>query len=104
MSLISMACWWCGIIIWANIVSAALRTDVPAEPDALAESEALGELGGVVLELSMPGIPDVLESLEPPLEVEAPQPATARVTVTAAAEISSDRFMVSVSFVLNVSG
>jgi len=77
-SLISTACSWCGIIPWANIVSAAL---CPAE--------AAGALLDIIPELpwSMPGTEPPVEAelelevaVEPAVPVEHPARASAPAT------------------------
>jgi hypothetical protein len=88
MVLISMACFWCGIIIWANRTSASLGA-LPAslEADGL-EVDSLevdwldvdGPLGDEVTGAAGAGDPVSPDLLSPRL----PQPVTLRATARAA--------------------
>ena len=74
MSLIATACWWCGIIAWANMTSASLCGP------AAGVAEVAGELAAEGLPLepwSMPGMVDG-SLLEQPV-----RPVTARAAATA---------------------
>ncbi|WP_374209967.1 hypothetical protein [Pseudarthrobacter raffinosi] len=83
MSLISTASAWCGIIFWANMASASLKSAEAAADVAGAEVDGMAELPWL-----MPGM-----LLESELPVPAEHPARPIAAAIAAAEIVRVYFM-----------
>ena len=99
-SLISTACWWCGIIIWANITSASLCSaeTSSAEPVAVVDGVAVAVAAGVAAGAELVA---VAEASAPAFSSWAPVPQAVKVRAEARARAVSVmvRFMVGPSIV-----